>query len=277
VRLRRIPVVQTIASPPRSFEDVDRLLFGDHVVAQSRWTRDRVLSVFERKGRALPFELSVIPPPVEPSIKRSPEQQEKSRAALGIPKDAEVFVYPGDLETSRGAELSVELARLLPSRFSNAVLVIAYRRKTERADELARSLRERLNPKTTRLVSELPDVLGLIAGSAATLFPVDDLTGKVDLPIVLLESMVLGVPVVALGRGPLLDLEGAEQVETLDPAVWLERLVRVASDAKARSACIERQRRAVRERYSAERVAAAYEELYLRLSSSRDASLRVAK
>jgi phosphatidylinositol alpha-1,6-mannosyltransferase len=276
-RLRRTPVVQTIASPPRSFVDVDALLFGDCVVAQSRWTRDRVRSVFEAKGRPLPFELSVIPPPVDAGIERSPEQHSKIRASLEIPKDAEVFVYPGDLETSRGAELSVEIARALVRRIPSAVLVIAYRRKTERADDVARRLRERLDPRSTRLVSELPDVLGLIAGSAATLFPVDDLTGKVDLPIVLLESMVLGVPVVALGSGPLLDLDGAEHVETLDPTAFAEALVRVAKEASFRASRIEGQRRAVLERYAAPRVASAYEELYLGLAKSADRSLRVAK
>src|SRR3712207_6253564 len=37
-RARSVPVVQTIASPPRSFAAVDDLLFGDVIVAQSRWT-----------------------------------------------------------------------------------------------------------------------------------------------------------------------------------------------------------------------------------------------
>jgi phosphatidylinositol alpha-1,6-mannosyltransferase len=211
----------------------------------------------------------VIPPPVDGGITRSADDIARIRAMLEIPKDAEVFVYPGDLETSRGAELAASLAGVLAERVPNAMLVIAYRRKTARADDIAASLRARLDPRSSRLVSELPDVLGLIAGSAAVLFPVDDLTGKVDLPIVLLEAMVLGVPVVALGTGPLADLEGVEQVASLDAKEWLESLVRLSGDAALRSACIERQRRAVSERYAAPRVAAAYEELYLRLASQR--------
>jgi phosphatidylinositol alpha-1,6-mannosyltransferase len=269
-RLRRVPVLQTIASPPRTFEGVGALLFGDHVVAQSRWTRERVLEAHAALGSGPPhFDISVIPPPVDAGITRSAESVARVRAELGIAKDAEVFVYPGDLETSRGAELSVELAGALAERVPNAMLVIAYRRKTPRADGIAESLRARLDPRSSRLVSELPDVLGLIAGSAAVLFPVDDLTGKVDLPIVLLEAMVLGVPVLALGTGPLADLEGVERIPSLEAKAWLESLVRVAGDAALRAACVERQRRAVNERYAAPRVAAAYEELYLRLASQR--------
>jgi phosphatidylinositol alpha-1,6-mannosyltransferase len=206
---------------------------------------------------------------VDPGIARSADDIARIQARLEIPLDAKVFVYPGDLETSRGAEFAASLAGALIERVPNAVLVIAYRQKTPRAEEIAESLRARLPPRSSRVVPELADVLGLIAGAAAVLFPVDDLTGKVDLPIVLLEAMVLGVPVVALGSGPLADLEGVERVASLDEQAWLEALVRLSGDPASRAACIERQHRAVNERYAAPRVAAAYEDLYLRLTSQR--------
>ena len=272
-RVRRAPVVQTIASPPHSFDGIESLLFGDCVVAQSRWTRDRVAASYAQLGEVQPFELSVIPPPVNPRLERSLDSQARARAALRIAADQPVFVYPGDLETSGGAEAAVELAGELRRRVPGSVLVIAYRRKTERAEGIARRLEQRLEPSSSRVVSELDDLLALIASSAAVLFPVDDLTGKVDLPIVLLEAMVLGVPVVALDAGPLSDLEGAELVPTLEPSAWLERLVRVATNDSARATNIEHQRQAVAVRFSAARVAAAYEALYVRL----DAARRVAK
>jgi phosphatidylinositol alpha-1,6-mannosyltransferase len=239
------------------------------VVAQSRWTRDRVLSVYAKSGSPRSFEISVIPPPVSDRLERSLESRTRARAELEITNDSVVFIYPGDLETSRGAETAAALSVELRSRIPNAVLVIAYRRKTERAEGIAQKLAARLDPRSTRLVSEVRDLLGLIAGAAAVLFPVDDLSGKVDLPIVLLEAMVLGVPVVALGTGPLADLAGVELVPTLELGPWLESLERVAGDPGARGACIERQHRAVAEHYAASRVAAAYEALYVRLAAAR--------
>jgi len=47
-RLRRVPVLQTVASAPRRFEGLSRLLFGQIVVAQSEWTRARVVDAYER-------------------------------------------------------------------------------------------------------------------------------------------------------------------------------------------------------------------------------------
>lgn len=263
-RIRRVPVVQTIASPPRVFEDLDTLLFGDVVVAQSQWTRQRVLDAFERCGQRPPV-IRVIPPPVPTELTRSPDRALAIRAQLGIPAEAPMFVYPGDLEVSQGARVTAELSRRLAARVPGAITVFAYRRKTPRADAIAAQLAAELDPACTRLIGEVPDVLDLIAGATAVVFPVDDLWGKVDLPIVLLEAMVLGVPVVALGQGPLLDLSFASLVPSLDIEAWVSTVAALAEDPAARQALCARQRRGVLERHARSVVASAYEDLYLAL------------
>lgn len=263
-RARRVPVVQTIASPPRSFASIDQLLFGDVVVAQSRWTRESVLAAYGETGTSPP-RLCTIPPPVPEDITRSEAQIARTRAELGIPANVPLFVYPGDLETSSGAAFTAELCATIRQRVPNAMVVFAYRRKSAAADPVAARLRAELDPAYVRVVPTLPDVLSLIAGATAVLFPVDDLWGKVDLPIVLLEAMVLGVPVVALGAGPLTDLDAACLLPALETELWLRELARLANDPGARHTCIERQRAAVLERHSPRVIARAYEELYLEL------------
>lgn len=266
-RARRVPVVQTVASPPRSFEHVARLLFGDLVVAQSRWTRSRLHEAFD--GQAVPPgkrpKLAVIPPPVSPDLTRSSDQTSAVRRELQIPEGAPVFVYPGDLEVSRGADTVAELVGPLRAAVPNAVVVFAYRAKSAAAPEIAERLRARLDPSAVRVTGEMPDVLALLAGAAAVLFPVDDLWGKVDLPIVLLESMVLGVPVVVWDYGPLVDLAGAVHVALDDRTRLLDAAVSLATQTSYREQVILRQRAAVEERFSASAVAEAYEQHYLEL------------
>jgi glycosyltransferase involved in cell wall biosynthesis len=261
-RLRGVPVIQTVASPPRSFESISRLLFGDVIVAQSRWTERRIRDACESE-RHRPPRIEVVPPPVPEIAPRSPEATRELSQKLRIPEGAPLFVYPGDLETSSGASVTAgicaELARVLPE----AVVVFAYREKTPRARAVAEELEQRLAGTNVRLVSELPDVLVLIQAATALLFPVDDLWGKVDLPIVLLEAMSLGVPVLALDRGPLADLEGAIKLDSLDVKSWVERALGLAGNVEVRRAATEAGKRAVAERYAAPRIAAAYEELYL--------------
>ena len=63
-QIRGIPVVQTVASPPRAFQEPQRMLFGDVVVAQSQWTKNEFLRAYVDAGVREPPLLEVIPPAV---------------------------------------------------------------------------------------------------------------------------------------------------------------------------------------------------------------------
>jgi glycosyltransferase involved in cell wall biosynthesis len=256
--LRGVPVVQTVASSPRKFDA--RLFFGDVIVAQSRWTRDRVAEAFRVAGRRLPA-LEVIPPPVGFVRARSEEEHARVRRELDLTEGAPVFVYPGDLEVSRGAETVASAVRSIARALPDAVVVFACRPKTAAAPAIEADLRRRLDPRHVRFAREvdLPTLLGV---SSAVLFPVDDLWGKVDIPISLLEAMRLGVPVIALDEGPLADLDGVLTVKAGDAELLAHRAVEVTRDKALREAVITAQHAAISLKYDALIVAAAYESLY---------------
>lgn len=265
-QLRRVPVVQTIASPPRSFAEPRALLFGDVVVAQSEWTRAR----FEEAGGepgGLP-ELCVVPPPAPPWISPSAERRAAARALWDIPEDAPLFLYPGDLEVSRGAARVGELIEPLLTRLPRAHFVFAYRDKSAAADGHAEALRARFGRSNVHFQKNVPDIHALVAAATAILFPVDDLYGKVDLPIVLLEAMAEGTPVVALDEGPLAGLAGAARLPW-EPSAWIERASSLAQDSGSHARLREDGERAITTIYAAERVARAYERIYQRLLSGR--------
>lgn len=262
-RLRRVPVVQTIASQPRSFEGIQGLLFGQHVVAQSEWTAGRLREAWGAAGlpEARRPRLHVIPPLVAALEPPGLEPQRRLRRELALPDDAQLFVYPGDLETSRGAQLVAEAVAPLLTQLPRAHVVFAYREKTPAARELAEGLRQRFSGQRVRVVKELSNVLELIVQAEAVLLPVDDLYGKVDLPIVALEAMALGVPVVALNQGPLAELQGAVRLPP-DARALVASCVALAGHGSERAAVIAAQRAAVTERYAAPVVARAYERVY---------------
>ncbi|HYP78638.1 MAG TPA: glycosyltransferase family 4 protein [Polyangiaceae bacterium] len=264
-RLRRVPVVQTIASPPRSFADPQTLFFGDVLVAQSAWTRRAIESSYHGSGLRVP-RIEVIPPPAPDVTVPSAAEVAAVRRDLQLAPEQRYVLYPGDLETSSGAEATAALAERIPNALPDLVTVFAYRRKSTRASGIAARLAARLPPAHTRFLENAPNILALLAGAAAVIFPVDDLWGKVDLPIVLLEAMALGVPVIVLDQGPLQDLSGVQKVPTLDAASWLTELQRLLDNPERRAALVKSQRSAVAERHAAQLVARAYEDLYLELS-----------
>ena len=264
-RVRGVPVVQTIASPPRSFADPQALFFGDVLVAQSTWTRQAIQTSYEGSGLRAP-RVEVIPPPVPDLALPSAGEIATVRRDLGLAPEQRYLLYPGDLETSSGAEATASLAERVPAAVPGVVTVFAYRRKSPRAAEVAARLAARLPPPHTRFLENAPNILALLAGAAAVVFPVDDLWGKVDLPIVLLEAMALGVPVLVLDQGPLRDLGGVVKVANLDATSWLSPVSQLLAEPERCAELVAKQRAALVERHAAAVVARAYEDLYLELA-----------
>ncbi|MDF3065222.1 MAG: hypothetical protein K0R38_823 [Polyangiaceae bacterium] len=262
-RARRVPIVQTVASPPRRFAGVSRLIFGDELVVQSRATEASLVAAAKAESVTLPT-ITVIPPPVATLVPPSEDAVRRARAELGVREGAPIVLYPGDLEVSSGAEISRSLVGPLTERFPDAVVVFAYRNKTPQAASRAAELKELLKDKHVRITDRVSNMHALLAASRIVIFPVDDLWGKVDQPIVLLEALALGVPCAVLDRGPLRDVVGAVKVASVDTRVWLEAITRLLADGAARRTAEAEGRDAASRVYASGVVARAYEAIYLR-------------
>jgi hypothetical protein len=255
--LRRVPTLQTVVSPPRHFSEPEALLFGDIVVTQSRWTRDQFRGAFGFRGLKAP-RLEVIHP-VAPAVER-PSEDDKSqlRAELGVAEDEPLIVYPGDLEMSCGGARVAELARAFSDNNERGTFVFAYRTKTQAAEPRRAELERGLDPARVRFIANTPLIHALLASARVIVFPVDDLYGKVDLPIVLLEALRLGTPVVVSDEGPLRELEPATRL-AWDPRLWSERILSPIKSGNLASA------RGDLGNHEPERAARAYERLYAEL------------
>ena len=260
---RRVPIVQTVASPPRHFAKLSQLVFGDQLVVQSRATAENLARAARAEGFALP-ELTVVPPPVPTLPAPSPEAVQQARAALGLAPNDRIVLYPGDLEVSSGAEVTRGLVEPLSQLMPDAVVVFAYRNKTPAAAGRAAHLKQVLQSPRVRITDQVSSMHALLAASSIVIFPVDDLWGKVDQPIVLLEALALGVPCAVLDQGPLRDVEGAAKIATIDARAWLDVISALALPTPARARAIAAGRAAASSVYASGVVARAYEAIYLR-------------
>ncbi len=266
--LRRVPIVQTVASPPRRFVGLSRLLFGDAIVVQSRATEGSLIAAAREERFALP-PISVVPPPVPALAPPGAAAIQAARAELGVAPGTRLLLYPGDLEVSSGAAVTQALVRPLLERFPDAVVVFAYRNKTPAAAEHAARLRQALAGTRAIVSDRVSNMHALLAASEIVIFPVDDLWGKVDQPIVLLEALVLGVPCVVLDRGPLQDVAGAVKVATIDVAEWLAAISALLGDGELRARHVSAGRSAASAVYASGVVARAYEAIYLEVLKRR--------
>jgi len=262
-RLRgwRGAVIQTVASAPRSFDWARHLLFGDTVVALSEWTRARLV-----RGGADPARVVVIPPCARAPAEPSEDARRAARAALGL-GPAPLLLYPGDYEVSRGADTVARAVASIARAVPEARVVFACRPKTPRAGAaraaVEATLREANVASYTHHAGELADLAPLLAASSAVLFPVDDLYGKVDLPLVLLEALALGVPLVLARGGPLEAIDAARFVDAGDAEALAREAIALLRGGADRAALVRAGREAHRRAYAPDVVAARYEELYL--------------
>jgi len=254
-------VFQTVASVPRRFEGAAQLLFGDVVVVLSEHTRARFIGAGIEASR-----MRVVPPCAAAPRQVSDEERAKTREAHGL-GDGPVVLYPGDYEVSVGADTVARAVRTIAQAVPEARVVFACRPKTKDAHgaraRIERELAEDELAQYTRHVGELPDLAPLLAVASVVVFPVDDLYGKVDLPLVLLEAIAAGVPVVVARGGPLEALDGAARyVEPGDAEALAREVLAIVRDDGRAGELADRGRAAWTQRYRPEVVAAAYDDLY---------------
>jgi glycosyltransferase involved in cell wall biosynthesis len=253
-------VVQTVASAPKHFAEVRRFLFGDRVVVLSEWMRGRLLGA----GVAAK-NLSVIPPCAAEPAKVTPEVAAALRMRLGL-GDGPIVVYPGDYEVSTGAATVVGAVRSVVGVVSNVEFVFACRMKTKSAAAAKSALSDEIRRQgiegCVHLVGEIDDLHALLGTASAVAFPVDDLYGKVDLPLVVLESLALGVPLVLARGGPLESIDAARFVDPGDAGALGDELATLLTDETASRDLARRGRREYEARYSPRVVAAQYDDLY---------------
>lgn len=259
-RLRRVPTVQTVASVPSLDEDLAAALFGDRVVVLSRRTERRFLErgVEPARLRRIPPFVAAIPP--------DPDRRGRGRRVAGLPSEAPVILFAGDAEPDRGGPLTLDAFAGLPATLG-AVLVMATRRKSARAAHAERALRERAAElgasDRVRWVGETPHMHALLAAADVVCLPATDLHAKVDLPIVLLEALSLGVPVVVAQGSSAADLGegGGASVIDADAGALQALLEGVLSDTERREA-LGRAALAAYARYTPAAAAQAYEAVY---------------
>jgi len=266
-RLRNRPIVQTVASRPLRFDSTSRLLFGDRIIALSKFTADRLL---RNNTHA---HVTVIPPSMA-DLSRTTDEQRTAREQAGIDQDAALILYAGDLEFSSGASMMAAAAPTVLDKAPNTIIAFACRAKTPRSIEQQRTIAERLKPfgSRVRFLGEVKDLPALIASACAMPFPVDDLYGKIDHPYVILESALLQVPVLVPNDGPIAEIHGIPTMPQGDVKCLAGWCVEMAQDANARQQVGAALRKAVLTQHNPSTIAAAVTAVYDDLLHSRMAS-----
>ena len=266
--LRARRTVQTVCSAPASFTDADRLLFADRVVVLSRHAERRF-----REAGVDPRRLRRIPPGIDMPPLPSRDQRREARLRHGIPADRPAVIYPGDYQFSRAAATfaaAVERLADLPATFVFACRVKQRASLAEEGLIRSRLAAAGLTPRV-RMLREVSDMRSLLAACDLCVLPAETLYAKMDLPLVLLEALALGVPIVVADREPLVELLADDVgvgVPPCDPDALAAAVRALVTDPQRRERLAETARAAARDRYTIGAVSRQHEDLYQELLES---------
>lgn len=258
---KRRKTVHTICSVPRSFDSIDSLLFSDVVVALSRDTQQKLQQRTERR-------VLHIPPCVPEGLPVSEKRKQDVLTTLALPTEMPLVLFAGDLEFGNAAQVCLGALDSILTR-TDAHFVFACRLKTDAARAAETGIRAEVAGQAwasrVHFHNEVDDMEALAAAVTLNVLPADTLYAKMDIPLVLLESLREGVPVVVSDHGPLselLDRDVGIKVSTGDAGDFAQAVTTLLLDEDALRAKGDKGRKLVHEVYAPKIVGAAYEELY---------------
>jgi phosphatidylinositol alpha-1,6-mannosyltransferase len=247
------------------------LLFADRVAVLSQFTRDRLLDA------GVPGVV-LVPPAVDVLAPRAASDLATLRERLAPGASRPVVVFPGDYEFSRA---SFVLADAIPLvlRHVDATFVYACRIKRPPSRDIEARVRAQLAREvdTGRVVfvGETREIRALLAAADLVVLPSESTYAKMDLPLVLLEAMAEGTPVVVADVAPLNEVLGTKPtrstapvgcaVPPLDAQALAATICELLAHSDTLSAMGRAGRAWVGREFTAERMGAAYAGVYSEL------------
>jgi len=230
-----------------------------------RYSADRVISVSRQLTSYLERhigsnKIAIIPNGVACSELVDDEARADAKAKLGIPVRELVVGFVGRLEKVKRPDLFIDVARHLGTRVSNLTFVLAGNgREQSSVRRLAATsgLGNRM-----LLLGHCNDATELLRAMDLLLIPSD----HEGLPMVLLEAMALGTPVVSRAVGGVPEVithdESGCLVDSHDPAILADACMRLLRDKALRDRIARAARNVIQTRFSAARNAEMVVNLY---------------
>lgn len=202
LRRHRPPIVQTLCSLPDDERTIAAGCFGDAVVVLSYHALRRALDAGVRQAQR-----------IAPAVRRPPriahERRLALRRALGL-DGSPLVLWAGDLEAGGGASELVAAAALIREQLPDAAFVLAARPKSAASAAAVAHLHGQARQlgllSSLRWLGEFRAMRSLLAACDVQVLAPASLARKMDYPLVLLEGLARGLPIVVSDRGPLCEL-----------------------------------------------------------------------
>jgi glycosyltransferase involved in cell wall biosynthesis len=265
---RKTKTVQTIATLREdlfSDDDFRKIIFADLVITYSDYAKNKL----EQLGM---YNIMRIYPGIDLEEYKPKKKHVQTLELFNIQESDFVVMYPGEY-TRLGA--TDDIVAALPSLFEripNAKFVFANRVKNEKdaikKDEVIATLKAQGILDRVVFTDTFSDMPKLYNLSDVVIFPVQNMKGKFDVPLAVIEAMACAKPVI-ISNLPILQeftsKNNAMIVEPANPVQLVESLVELFNDAEKRDLIGAAARLYVTMNFDINSVSKQYEQAYQRL------------
>lgn len=254
--------VQTVCSAPKSFAHATRILFANKIVVLSQHTRQSFI-----QAGINPHRLMVIPPGIQIPPQPMPQEKQQIREEYNIPPGSPLVIYPGDYQFSSAADTFARAILQLEDLPATYIFACRIKQQASIAEEqrIRQMLLEAGMLSRVIMLREVKDMLRLLSICDLCVLPAESLYAKMDVPLVLLEAMALGVPLIIADHPPLSEIlsdGGGLMVTPQNPSALAHSIREMLSHPELLKKFGEKAKHVVSNRYAIAHTAQQYEDLY---------------
>lgn len=189
-------------------------------------------------------------------------------------KKENTIAFLGELYRMESYFIIEKLLPLLAHAFPSYVIVLGFRFSNKLPQEYV--LREKLRARTTKIKDRIvwQDVIEnmpkFLESTKLVIFPATNMRGKFDFPLVLVESLACGTPVVVSPINPLMEYSQYEGVKTpfANTPISFMETVQKSLDENSYKALSKAARETAVKHFSIQEVVKKYEQIYKNLLAS---------
>jgi len=261
---KTVQTVATLRDDLYTDNDLKRLLFADRIVVYT----DRSKKRLEDLGFT---NVSRIYPGIDLNLYSPQPKNETLLTELGFAKNHFVVSYPGEYARLGATDMLTEsfINHFQKNPETNLRFVFACRVKNERDKAKKKGVYTRFEQAGlldyVAFSDTISDMAGLYNASDVIIFPVLDMKGKFDVPLIIIEAYACGKPVILSDLPQFLEFTNSDICVTIPKGQGeklIDSLAYLKDNSAERARLGENARRFVKDHFDLKNTAKQYEEIY---------------